>query len=242
MRKVLGIPETNSEDYVSRMVELSRKYNKKSRINDSLTGSELLTKSKIIEAVETQNLINSDSTVVIWGCWYGSILIPYFSKRVKRVIGIDKDDEAIRFAKNKLFVEHKNVELITDDVFATHRSVYQDVNLIVNAACDYMPAMRQWPWFAHGALEIDTDYPKGSADSDPEKKRVFNSPKFSSKCSFVFQSSDMAGIEGRTNCVKSMDEFKAQMPARASFLTQDEVLTDKGTVFTLVGNFVKTGG
>lgn len=238
LKKVLGPTEgTRAQEYISKVGDLIRKYKNVTKIEDSVSESELRAKSALIRAIESQNLIDSQSTVVIWGCGYGSILIPYFSSRVAKVIAIDQDDEVIRFAKNKLFRENVNVDFITDDIFSTHRDFYLKTNLIVNAACDYMRPMSQWPWFQHGALSTDHDFPKGSGDRIPSRKRAFTSPKLSKDARFAFQSSNLVGVAGRMNCVKSLDAFKAQLPPRAEVLHSEETEVEGGKLFTLVGKF-----
>jgi hypothetical protein len=238
LQKVLGPSEViRAQDYISKVGGLIRKYKNVSKIEDSLSESEMRSKSALIRAIEARDLINSQSTVVIWGCGYGSILIPYFASRVARVVAIDRDDEVIRFAKNKIFRDNTNVDFITDDIFSTHREVYLTTNLIVNSACDSMRPMNQWPWFRHGALSTDRDFPKGAGDRIVSRKRVYMSPKLSNDAHFAFQSSNLPNAEGRINSVKSLDEFKAQLPARADVWLSDETEVDGGKVFTLVGKF-----
>lgn len=238
LQKVIGSPDgAGAQLYISKVGDLVRKYKNVTRIEASLSEIEIRAKSALIRAIESRNLIDSKSTVVIWGSGYGSILIPYFESRVAKVIAIDKDDEVVRFAKNKLFRESTNVDFITDDIFATHRSFYMTTNLIVNASCDYMRPMREWPWFQHGALATDRDFPKGSGDRIPSRKRVFNSPKLATDVHFAFQSSNLVGVEGRINCVKSLDAFKLQLPSRAEVQHSDETEVEGGKVFTLVGKF-----
>lgn len=238
LEKVLGASERiQAQEYISKLGDLIRKYKNVTKIEDSLSESELRSKSALIRALESRGVIDSQSKVVIWGCWYGSILIPYLSSRVAKVIAVDRDDEVIRFAKNKLFREFANVDFITDDIFSTHRDFYLTINLIVNAACDHMRPMSQWPWFQHGALSTDADFPKGAGDRAPSRKRAFTSPKLSNNAHFAFQSSNLVGVGGRMNCVKSLEAFKAQLPARAEVLLSDETEVDGGKVFTLVGKF-----
>lgn len=240
LKSVIGPQvETGEPNYLSKLDGLIHKYKNVSRIQDSLSESKVQSISVLTEAIESHKLIDSASNVVIWGCGYGTILIPYFSPRVAQVFGIDKDDEVIAFSKNKLFSVLENVDLITDDIFATHRDFYLKTNLIVNTACDYMRPMSEWPWFKHGALANDPEYYKGAGDKDPNKKRAFKSPKLAAGCHFAFQSSDLIGRGGRTNCVRSLEEFRAQLPHRAEVLFEKETTIDDGKLFTILGRFIE---
>lgn len=207
------------------------------RVKDSLSENQFKSKSALIEALESHKILTPESTVVIWGCWYGTILFPYLQKKVARIIGIDRDEEVIRYAKNTLFSDYQNLELIADDIFSTYRSFYLNTDLIINTSCEHMPPMKDWHWFKHGAIATDPVYRRGAADRDPSKKRVFNSPKLSENCHFVFQSNNMVDIPEHINCVSSLQEFKAQLPKRAEVLLEDQIEDDRGTRFMLLGKF-----
>lgn len=194
---------------------------------DSFSNNQLAAKTALINAVNNLNILDRDSTVVIWGAWYGSVLIPTLVDKVKKITCIDLDEESLKIAKNKLFSNYTNVNYICDDVFKTYRDVYLDTNLIINTSCEHMPPMKEWPWFQKGALEIDSQY-----------KHKFGSPKLSSNCYFAFQSNNMFGIEGHVNCVNSLQEFKEQMPERAEVLFEEEVEDTRGTRYMLVGKFM----
>ena len=45
---------------------------------DSLSPNQFNTKLKLVDAVNKLDFLNKDSKVVIFGSWYGSILIPAF--------------------------------------------------------------------------------------------------------------------------------------------------------------------
>jgi hypothetical protein len=45
----------------------------------------------------------------------------------------------------------------------------------------------------------------------------------------------MTEIWDSVNCVKSIDEFKKQLPDNAKVLIEDELEDDRGTRFTLIG-------
>lgn len=194
---------------------------------DSFSDNQFASKGALIDAVNRLNVLNKESTVVIWGSWYGSILIPSFANSVKKIISIDLDNTPLQIAKNQLFKKYKNVDYICDDVFKTYRDVYLYTNLIINTSCEHMPPMKEWTWFQKGALVTDSQY-----------KHKFGSPKLSDNCYFAFQSNNMFGIEGHVNCVNSLEEFKNQMPERAKILYEEEVEDTRGTRYMLVGKFM----
>lgn len=195
-------------------------------IFDSFSPNQVSSKKALLDAVSRLDILNKDSTVVIWGCWYGSILIPALSDKVKKIIGVDLDENAIKIAKNKLFPNIKNVEFIVDDIFASYKKSYIDTNLFVNTSCEHMRPMKEWKWFDSGALENDNvDW------------KTFRTPKLSNNSYFAFQSNNMYGIEGHINCVNSLDEFKNQLPERAEVLHQEEVEDARGTRYMLTGKF-----
>ena len=193
---------------------------------DSFSSNQVASKSALINAVENVAELNEESTVVIWGSWYGSILIPTLANRVKNITCIDLDEGSLKIAKNKLFSNYTNVNYVCDDIFKTYRDVYLNTNLIINTSCEHMPPMKEWPWFQKGALSTDSEY-----------KHKFGSPKLSDNCYFAFQSNNMFGIEGHINCVNSLEEFKDQMPERAEVLYEEEVEDTRGTRYMLVGKF-----
>lgn len=193
---------------------------------DSFSSNQFASKTALINAVNNYTALGQDSTIVIWGSWYGSILVPMLANQVKKIICIDLDNEPLQIAKNRLFPEYKNVEYICDDVFNSYKKSYIDTNLIINTSCEHMPPMKEWKWFGAGALEKDID------------SAVFRTPKLSSNCYFAFQSNNMFGIEGHVNCVNSISEFKEQLPERAEVLYQEEVEDTRGTRYMLVGRFM----
>lgn len=191
---------------------------------DSFSNNQIASKTALLEAVDTHTNIDKESTVTIWGSWYGSILVPMLADRVKKILCMDLDNEPLQIAKNRLFPEHKNVDYIAGDVFANCKKQYLETNLIINTSCEHMPPMKEWPWFGPGALK---------EDNIPGKD-----PKISSNCYFAFQSNNMFGIEGHINCVNSIEEFKKQLPERAEVLYQEEVEDTRGTRYMLVGKFM----
>lgn len=194
---------------------------------DSFSDNQMAAKTALVDSILKIDDINSESTVVIWGGWYGSILIPLLTNKVKKIIVIDLNPEPLQIAKNRLFNYYKNIEYICDDVFKKYKTAYLETNLIINTSCEHMPPMKEWEWFAKGALKTDSP-----------RKHKFNSPKLSSNCWFAFQSNNMFGIEGHINCVNSLQEFEEQLPERAIVHYREEVEDTRGTRYMLIGRFM----
>ena len=51
---------------------------------DSYSENQFKAKELLVKHIESLNILNENSEVVIFGCWYGSLLIPAF-KNVKRI-------------------------------------------------------------------------------------------------------------------------------------------------------------
>ena len=177
-------------------------------IIDSFSKNQFKSKGKLLELIDKLNL-NSDSEVVIFGCWYGSILIPVLANKFKRITGIDLNSDVIGSARSNLFRNYKNVDFIVDNVFLRVMERYVTTNLVINTSCEHMPSMKEWPWWD----SINDGY-------------------------FAFQSNNMFGIDGHTNCVNSIDEFKEQLPSTFQVLFEDELEDDRGARYTLVGKII----
>jgi len=198
----------------------------KDDILDSVSSNQVASKYALLNAVDNLNFLDKDSTVVIWGSWYGSILIPALTNKVKKIVSIDLDETPLQIAKNRLFANYKNIQYVCDDIFKTYRDAYLNTNLIINTSCEHMPPMKDWKWFGAGALSNDQD------------TSIFRTPKLPDECYFAFQSNNMFGIEGHVNCVNSLQEFKDQLPERAKVLYEEEVEDTRGTRYMLVGKFM----
>ena len=179
---------------------------------DSFSPNQFKSKLKLVEHIDKLNILTKESEIVIFGSWYGSILIPAFYNKVKKITCIDKDPKVISRAKYNLFKDF-NVDFITGDVFE-FRDQYKNANLFINTSCEHMKSMKEW----------------GPAPTykNPWWDRV--SPAY-----FAFQSNNMYDIEGHINCVSSMEEFKYQMPDKAEILVEDKIIDDRGTRFMLIG-------
>ena len=111
---------------------------------DSFSPNQFKSKQMLIKMVRDELILRTDSEIVIFGGWYGSILIPAF-REVKRITLIDKDKDVISIAKNRLFNHYHNVDFICDDVFkwAPDSSRIKKTNLIINTSCEHMRPMKE---------------------------------------------------------------------------------------------------
>ena len=179
---------------------------------DSFSPNQFKSKLKLVEHIDKLNILTKNSEIVIFGSWYGSILIPAFYNKVKKITCIDQDAKVISRAKYNLFKDF-NVDFITGDVFE-FRDSFKNADLFINTSCEHMKSMKEW----------------GPAPTykNPWWNRV--SPAY-----FAFQSNNMYDIEGHINCVSSIEEFKYQMPDKAEILVEDKIVDDRGTRFMLIG-------
>ena len=201
------------------MIELNtlKKMMKEVRENkdflDSVSPNQFKSKQVLIKHVEDLQLVDQNSHIVIFGGWYGSILIPAF-KYVDKITLIDKDPKVISIAKHRIFNEYKNIEFIADDVFSNFRDQFKQANLFINTSCEHMKPMKQW----------------GPA---PEYKNPWWDrvrPAY-----FAFQSNNMYDIPTHINCVSSIEEFKYQLPEKAEVMVEDRIRDERGTRFLLIG-------
>jgi len=179
---------------------------------DSFSPNQFKSKENLINHINNLNILNKDSEIVIFGSWYGSILIPAFYDKVKKITAIDLDPNVISIAKNRIFKDY-NIDFITGDVFE-FRDQYKNADLFINTSCEHMKPMKEW----------------GPAPEykNPWWNRV--SPAY-----FAFQSNAMFDIPTHINCVNNIDEFKKQLPDNAEVLIEDEIPDERGTRFTLIG-------
>lgn len=240
LKNILSLHNDNVDfEFLHKVLTVTKDYpTEQETLFDSFSNNQLNSKLALLNSINNLNALDNNSTVVIWGSWYGSVLIPMLADKVKKIVCIDLDPEPLQISKNRLFEDYKNVDYVCDDVFKTYRDVYLDANLIINTSCEHMPPMKEWPWFKYSSMATDTVYPKGYADDKPHRKKVYVSPKLSSDCYFAFQSNNMFGIEGHINCVNSLEEFKDQLPERAEVLYEEEVEDTRGTRYMLVGKFM----
>ena len=174
---------------------------------DSFSPNQFKSKENLINHIKKLNILNSESEIVIFGCWYGSILIPAFYNEVKRITAIDIDDSVIGIAKNRIFKNYDKIDFIVNDAFvwANKSSRIKSTNLIINTSCEHMQPMKNLP-----ILNNINSY-------------------------FAFQSNNMFDIETHINCVNNIEEFKKQLPSKAKILIEDQIEEDRGIRFTLIG-------
>ena len=174
---------------------------------DSFSPNQFKSKENLINHIKKLNILNSESEIVIFGCWYGSILIPAFYNEVKRITAIDIDDNVIGITKNRIFKNYDKIDFIVNDAFvwANKSSRIKSTNLIINTSCEHMQPMKNLP-----ILNNINSY-------------------------FAFQSNNMFDIETHINCVNSIEEFKKQLPSKAKILIEDQIEEDRGIRFTLIG-------
>ena len=176
---------------------------------DSFSPNQFKAKQKLVDMIHNYVDINSETEIVIFGGWYGSILIPMF-KDVKKITLIDIDKEVINIASNRLFNHYKNVEFRVQDVFEYNKlNQYRSADLFINTSCEHMAPMKEWPLW-EWILRRNNPY-------------------------FAFTSNNMFGIEGHTNCVNNIEEFKKQLPDTSKVLSENEVTDERGSRYLLVG-------
>ena len=176
---------------------------------DSYSPNQFKSKQKLEDMIHNYVDINSETEIVIFGGWYGSILIPMF-KEVKKITLIDLDEEVINIASNRLFTHYKNVDFRIQDVFELNKlNQYRSANLFINTSCEHMSPMKEWPLW-EWVLRKNNPY-------------------------FAFTSNNMFDIEGHTNCVNSIEEFKKQLPDTSKVLSENEVTDERGSRYLLVG-------
>jgi len=63
--------------------------------------------------------------------------------------------------------------------------------------------------------------------------------KLNTEAYFAYTSNNMYGIEGHTNCVNKIEEFKLQLSDTAKVLIEDKIEDDRGIRFMLIGKYEK---
>lgn len=174
---------------------------------DSFSNNQFKSKLGLLEMIDNMDCLDTTAEIVIFGSWYGSILIPNLASKVKRISCIDLDEKPLKISKNRLFPEYLNIDYIPADVFQKDRERYWNTKLFINTSCEHMHPMNTWPFWEN-----------------------ISRPAF-----FAFQSNNMFDIEGHVNCVKSLDEFKKQMPDYFEVYDECEIEDSRGIRFTLTG-------
>tara|TARA_A100001035_G_scaffold279235_1_gene280098 strand:- start:7578 stop:8180 length:603 start_codon:yes stop_codon:yes gene_type:complete len=131
-------------------------------------------------------------------------------RNVKEITLIDIDDNVVKIAKNRLFNHYTNVDYITADVF----NLDKHKSRVENAD-----------------LIINTSC---------EHMRPMKELELYSNAYFAFQSNDMFDIPTHINCVNDIEEFEKQMPVNTKIIIEDSIKDDRGTRFTLIGQYEKS--
>ena len=199
---------------------------------DSFSDNQLKAKSLLVKHLDDLNLLNKDTEVVIWGCWYGSILIPLLHDKVKKITAIDTDDATITVAQNQLLPDDvmSNVEWIAADIFEEYKAQYNTADIFINTSCEHMRPMSEWGPIGPKSIWKDNKF------GIPDK--CYTTPWWSrvnKNAHFAFTSNNMFNIEGHINCVNTIEEFKLQLPEGAEVLTEDKVSDLRGTRYMLIG-------
>ena len=176
-------------------------------IIDSFSNNQFKSKLHLLEKIDQLDILDINSEVVIFGCWFGSIIVPALSSKVKKITGIDLDPTAIRVAQNRFFSDYKNVFFRKGDVFSKDQERHHDAKLFINTSCEHMLPMKEWPFWA----------------------------ELNSNAYFAFQSNNMDWIEGHVNCIHSLEEFKKQLPENSEVLIEEEIDDSRGTRYMLIG-------
>ena len=204
---------------------------------DSYSPNQFKSKLNLINHIKSLNILNKDSEIVIFGCWYGSILVPAFYNDVKLITAIDIDRKVILRSK-EFYKDYPKVDFIEGDVFDKriwHRfkedgawDLFKRCNLVINTSCEHMRPMKEW------GPEGPRSKFRNNKFGVPETYKTAWWKKFKNT-HFAFQSNAMFDIPTHTNCVNTIQEFKDQLPENAEVLIEDEVPDSRGTRCTLIG-------
>lgn len=123
---------------------------------DSFSTNQFKSKNKVLSMIDNLNILNKNSEVVIFGSWYGSILIPRLANKVKRLTCIDLNERVLKIAKNRLFYNFNNIDYIPADVFEKDRERYWSTDLFINTSCEHMPSMEKWPYWPNSTHFVFT--------------------------------------------------------------------------------------
>ena len=203
-------------------------------ILDSFSNNQVKAKSRIVNNLDKLNLLNEDTEVVIWGCWYGSVLIPLLHDKVKKITAFDLDSDSITVGHNQILKDYNKVTWITSDIFEKYRdNVYDTCDIFINTSCEHMKPMNLWGPI--GPRSIWKDHP---FIPDWLDHKCYTTPwwtRVNPNAHFAFTSNDMFDIEGHTNCVNNIEDFKLQLPDGSTVLIEDELVDERGTRFMLIG-------
>jgi hypothetical protein len=114
---------------------------------DSFSDNQFKAKSALVSHLARLGILTTSSRVMLFGSWYGSIIIPLLLNfSVEQILAVDLDDQVIRVAKNQLFNSKNNIFYITRDVFSEKVNP-ESMNLYINTSCKHMLPMKDWGKF-----------------------------------------------------------------------------------------------
>jgi len=209
-------------------------------ILDSFSDNQIKAKSLLVNNLEKLNLLNKDTEVVVWGCWYGSVLIPLLHDKVKKITAMDLDNNVVTIGQNRLFDNYHKVEWLTADLFKDYKEAYNSCDIFINTSCEHMLPMKwwgpkgprkDWNWFK----EWDGDYRKNQDENDWPVYDIGWWDRVKPNAHFAFTSNNMFDIPGHINCVNDIEEFKGQLPDTAEVLIEDEIKDERGIRYLLIG-------
>lgn len=246
IKNILNVSNTKNIDFsllenVFTLFEHEPK--RKDDVFDSFSRNQYIAKRAIVNHLEDLNLLNLRTEVVIWGSWYGSILVPLLQDKVKKITCVDEDETVITLGDNRLFPTFSNVEWITGDIFKDYKECYNTADIFINTSCEHMLPMKWWgpkgPRSSHNYfLEWDGDYRREWKGVDENKWPVYDIAwwdRVKPTAHFAFTSNNMHDIEGHINCVNSIKEFKEQLPPGAKVLREGDIEDERGIRYILIG-------
>lgn len=185
-------------------------------IFDSISKNQFISKKELLTTLLESGILTKDLSVTIIGSWYGSILIPVLAPLVKDIVCFDIDEEVGRIATSLHLEEYDNVTHSSQDLTKQRIKTQNDIKnlLVINTSCEHMSDM------------IDI------------LKLQYTNPKYASKPENLWiacQSNNMTWIDGHTNCVTSMNEFKLQMPMNMEVIKEIEIGEERGIRYFLFG-------
>lgn len=180
-------------------------------IIDSFSESQFRSKIRLFDLLDSLGIDYINARVVIFGSWYGSIIIPeLLSKKVKFITAIDKDERVLKIAKNNFFPNRNDLDFILADASVVRLSRYSECNLVINTACEHMPPVSTWQCW-----------------KDIAPNTIF-----------AFQSNNMDFIPEHVNCVYSIQEFISQLPANFKVIAKGETKDARGIRYSIVGQII----
>ena len=208
---------------------------RKDDVFDSFSRNQYIVKRALTDHLEDLNLLNLHTEVVIWGSWYGSILVSLLQDKVKKITCIDEDETVITLGNNRLFPTFDNVEWITGDIFKDYKECYNTADIFINTSCEHMLPMKWWgPEGPRSRHNFFKEWDGKKHEDWPVYKKAWWD-RVKPTAHFAFTSNNMHDIPGHINCVNSIKEFKEQLPPGAKVLREGDIEDERGTRYILIG-------